>query len=588
VRVLPDVAAIGREFDYGVPHEWLADERAALVRIGSVVRIDLNGRRVGGWIVDDDVEPTDGVTVRGLAKISGLGPDADVLALARWTAWRWAGRVAAPLTAATPGHVVSGLPARGEPPSASMVPVGAAAVDGYADRAFAAGAAVLRVPASIGDRPLVLAAVRAAAARGGWALVLSPSVDRARVIAADLRRAHLATALYPRDWAQAAAGACVVGARAAAFAPLARLGAVLVLDEHDEAYKEERTPAWHARDVVIERARRAGVPCVLSAPSPTLDASWRDGRQWGETITMSRNEERAAWPIIDVIDVRREEPGGARLSARLVPVLRGPGPVVCVLNRTGRAKLLACGACGEIARCETHRVPLVQDDAGVLTCPHGDEHRPAVCANCGSTALRNLRQGVARVREELEALAMRPVIEVTGAHVLRDARADVYIGTEAVLHQLTHAHAVIFLDFDQELLAPRVRAGEQAMTLLTRAARLVGARADGGRILVQTRWPRHDVLDAAQRADPGRFAERERARRHDLHLPPFRADALVSGSAAAEYVDRLGHPLGITVQGPSNGQWLVHSRDHRVLCDALAAVDRPSGRLRVEVDPLRI
>jgi primosomal protein N' (replication factor Y) len=192
------------------------------------------------------------------------------------------------------------------------------------------------------------------------------------------------------------------------------------------------------------------------------------------------------------------------------------------------------------------------------------------------------------VREELEALAMRPVVEVTGAHVLRDARADVYIGTEAVLHQLDHARAVIFLDFDQELLAPRVRASEQAMTLLTRAARLVGSRAEGGRILVQTRWPRHDVLDAATRADPGRFAERELARRRALDLPPFRAQAVVSGSAAAEFIERLGRPLGLVVQGPSDGHWLIGAPDHRGLCDALATVERPSGRLRLEVDPLRV
>ena len=585
MRVLPDVAAISREFDYGVPAEWLADGRASLVRVGSLVRIDLAGRRVGGWIVDDDVEAPDGVTVRGLAKISGLGPDADVLALARWTAWRWAGRVSAVLTSASPGHVVTSVSASAALPS---VPVAATTVETYADRAFRAERAVMRVPASISDRALVLAAVRAAAARGGWALVLSPSVDRARAIAGELRRANIAVALYPRDWAQAAAGATVVGARAAAFATMPRLGSVLLLDEHDEAYKEERAPAWHARDVVIERAQRAGAPCVLSAPSPSLDASWRDGAAWGDLVSLSRTEERAAWPIIDVIDVRREVPGGARLSARLVPVLRGPGPVVCVLNRTGRAKLLACAACGEIARCERHRLPLTQDDGGLLVCPADGETRPAVCAHCGSTSLRNLRQGVARVREELEALAMRPVIEVTGAHALRDARADVYVGTEAVLHQVDHAKAVVFLDFDQELLAPRVRASEQAMTLLTRAARLVGPRADGGRILVQTRWPRHEVLDAAQRADPSRFTERESERRRELRLPPFSAQALVSGSAAAEYIDRLGHPFGLTVQGPSNGQWLVTAASHLALCDALAAVERPTGRLRVEVDPLRI
>src|SRR4029079_16439891 len=136
------------------------------------------------------------------------------------------------------------------------------------------------------------------------------------------------------------------------------------------------------------------------------------------------------------IDVRREGPSGGRLSARLVPGLRGAGPVVCVLNRTGGARLLACAACGELVRCERHRIPLTQDAAGLLVCPEGDESRPAVCSHGGSTKLRTLREGVARMREELEALAMRPVIEVTAAHVLRDARADVYVGTEAVLHQV--------------------------------------------------------------------------------------------------------------------------------------------------------
>jgi hypothetical protein len=71
-------------------------------------------------------------------------------------------------------------------------------------------------------------------------------------------------------------------------------------------------------------------------------------------------------------------------------------------------------------------------------------------------------------------------------------------------------------------------------------------------------------------------------------MPPFCAQALISGSSAAEYIDRLGRPLGLTVQGPSNGQWLVTAADHRALCDALATVERPSGRLRIEVDPLRI
>jgi primosomal protein N' (replication factor Y) len=208
--------------------------------------------------------------------------------------------------------------------------------------------------------------------------------------------------------------------------------------------------------------------------------------------------------------------------------------------------------------------------------------------------MRNLRAGVTRVREELEALAQRRVVEVTAAKPLEPATSSlgpdterVYVGTEAVLHQLDSAHAVIFLDFDQELLAPRALAAEQAGALLVRAARLVGARDEGGRVVVQTRLPRHEVIDAALHADPGRLAVVERARREELALPPFAALALVSGPAAGAFAERLGRPLGVDVLGPMDGRYLVRAADHATLCAALAAVERPAGRLRIAVDPHR-
>jgi primosomal protein N' (replication factor Y) len=570
--VLPDVAGIDKTFDYTVPKEWFADGRADLVAPGSVVRIDLHGRRVGGWIVGVDVEPPSGVTLRPLAKVSGLGPPPDVIELARWAAWRWCGRLSAVLTSASPPNVVRGLPT----PSARIpAPV---ALDRFSDDAFRGVGSVVRLPPGADAFDLVLAAVRR-----GNALVVTPSVVDAKRVTSRLRRAGVGVALHPRDWAVGAAGATVVGARASVFAPVRDLAAVVVLDEHDEALQEERVPTWHARDVAVERARRAGVPCVLVSPVPTLEAL--DALP---LVAGSRAEERAGWPIVDVVDRRRDDPAASGLlGARLVPYLRGHGPVVCVLNRTGRSRLLACDACGELARCEQCAAAVVQADETSFSCPRCGATRPAVCAACGATRLRNLRAGVSRVREELEALAQRPVVEVTGANELVDRRADVYVGTEAVLHQVHDARVVIFLDFDQELLAPRARAAEQAMALLVRAARLVGARDGGGRVVVQTRVARHEVLDAAVRADPGRLVAVERERRRELRLPPFTALALVSGAAADAFVERLGRPLGIEVQGPLDGRYLLRAPDHRTLCDALAAVERPPGRLRVEVDPLR-
>jgi primosomal protein N' (replication factor Y) len=200
--------------------------------------------------------------------------------------------------------------------------------------------------------------------------------------------------------------------------------------------------------------------------------------------------------------------------------------------------------------------------------------------------------GVSRAREELEALLGEPVVEVTGAAAGQELPpARVYVGTEAALHQVEAANLVAFLDFDQELLAPRYRAAEEALALLVHAGRLVGGRRGSGRVLVQTRVPDHPVIRAALHADPGRFADAEAEQRRALRWPPFAAMAEVSGAAAATYIERLGSPLGVEVRGPLDGRWLLRSPDHETLCDALAAVERPpssAGRLRVAVDPLRV
>ncbi len=263
--------------------------------------------------------------------------------------------------------------------------------------------------------------------------------------------------------------------------------------------------------------------------------------------------------------------------------------MVCVLNRKGRAALLACVACGELARCEVCTGPVADVGEGVLGCRRCGATRPAVCTACGATRMKALRVGVTRAREELELLAGRPVAEVTGDDGGRDGlpAAPVLVGTEAVLHRVAGAYAVAFLDFDQELLAPRYRAGEQALALLGRAARLTGGRHRGGRVLVQTRLPGHEVLDAAVHADPSRFALVESARRAALRLPPETALAVVSGPAAPAFVE--GVPTGeVEILGPSDGRWLLRASDHRALTDALARTVRPPGRLRVEVDPRRV
>jgi primosomal protein N' (replication factor Y) len=231
---------------------------------------------------------------------------------------------------------------------------------------------------------------------------------------------------------------------------------------------------------------------------------------------------------------------------------------------------------------------------------------------------------VTRVREELAALLPDVGVAMVDAATGDVPAEPVLIGTEAVLHRVDPHPAgatsvVVFLDFDAELLAPRFRAGEQALWLLVRAARLVGPRAAGGRLIVQTRLPRHEVIEAAVRADPGLLAEAERPRRKLLDLPPYAALARLTGdpaalAAAAAALRAQGPGIGVsggagtagsgrdgdaggrgagTAAGPGRAGdgVLVRAPSADALAGALAAAlaaGRPAGRLRAEVDPLRV
>jgi len=368
-----------------------------------------------------------------------------------------------------------------------------------------------------------------------------------------------------------------------------------VLDEGDEALQEERVPTWQARDVAVERARRAGVPVTLVAPLPTPEAA---ALAHGAVTRPSPREERAGWPQVEVVDQRVEPPGNGLLSEALARALHrtvdAGERAVCVLNRKGRAKLLTCLNCSTVATCERCDAAVIEVEPGVLTCPRCGTTRPTICTACHATKLRASRLGVQRLRDALAALLPRTEIAWLDASVTEVPDAPVVVGTEAVLHRVP-ARLVAFLDLDQELFAHRVRAGQQAAGLLARAARLVGPRDRGGRLLLQTHAPDHPVVGFALGGDPTAVMAAEEERRRVLGYPPFGAVAELSGEADAvrAALDAIG--LMARVVGPSSQgsglAALVASDDADALADVLeiaGPAGKAAGRLRMAVDPPRV
>ncbi|MBM3659288.1 MAG: hypothetical protein FJW95_07260, partial [Actinobacteria bacterium] len=260
-----------RAFDYVVP-----EALAGVLTVGTIVRVPLHGRRVRGWVVADDVSPeTDPGRLVPVHKVASAGPPPGLVDLARWAAHRWAGPVTAFLRAASPPNAVLG-PVRAETESA-LHPVAAPPVEVGDTWPPDAVRCVTWPPAA--DRR---ALVRSLCAAAGSTLVLVPEPGAAgplvRAIAHEGREVlHHHSGLSDRArtavWDGARAGAqVVVGGRAAVWLPIPDLAAVVILDERDEAYQEERAPTWSARDVGAERAARAGATTTLVSPAPGPEA----------------------------------------------------------------------------------------------------------------------------------------------------------------------------------------------------------------------------------------------------------------------------------------------------------------------------
>jgi primosomal protein N' (replication factor Y) (superfamily II helicase) len=603
-RVQPDLPAVARAFDYLVP-----EEAAGVVRVGTIVRVPLHGRRVRGWVVADAVEPEARRSeLRPLTKVVSAGPPAEVVELCRWAAWRYAGPLPLLLRSASPPNVV---PPSGDPELHTAVFPRREAPDGIdagaVDELVTREQALLSWPPGADWQGVVGALVADEAST----IVVAPESRRVRALVDELRRCgrevivvrgNDSDARRTESWDRARAGATVVvGGRVAVLAPVPDLAATLVLDEGDEALKEERAPTWNARELALERARRAGARCTLLSPAPTLESE----AATGPPARPTRPFERDGWPRFDVVDLRDEPPGRGLYSDVLTAALHATvdrgARAVCVVNRKGRAQLLVCRQCGHIAQCEVCDAAVAETETGFV-CRRCGTERPRVCLHCHSTRFARRRPGVTRVREEMAALLSRVTVAEVDATTTALPSAPVLVGTEAVLHRANAAPAgielVAFLEFDQELLATRYRAAEQALWLLVRAARVVGGRRGDGRVLVQSRVPDHDVIEASLAADPTIVADAERARRRILGFPPF--GGLVEMSGAPDAVDVACSALravhGLRVLGPvavgASSRALVQADSADVLCDALAGVDltpaREHGRLRVDVDPLRV
>jgi primosomal protein N' (replication factor Y) len=479
------------------------------------------------------------------------------------------------------------------------------------------GAWLWRMPTR--EQPDAVAAVaRAAVEVGEQTLILAPEIEAIERLVRLLRRTlpvghsvapyhsglgRNRSAVY--EAARAGRVDVLVGTRTAALLPLARLGAICVVDEPNEAHRAgpgyEGLPI-HARDVALERGfiESAGVVCL--SPFPSLRLYARELRRRARIRELPARQARR-WPSVRIVDVRGS---GAILNSTLLDACRRGveegGRVGVVANRLGYATAVTCNRCGTLRSCPDCGLALtLHEKAGLLVCGRCGHSETATdgCRECGSDRLSPTGLAVERVREEISASLEEPVGLITASErELEDA--PVVVGTaRPVLDR--EWDAVILPDADTPLLGSSIGAVE-------RAFRLVYGAAEAARnlLLVQTRLPEHYALQAAVRGDYPAFAAAELPRLRALDYPPFAHLASLTLEGHEETVQRavesrlrpalesrveMSTPVPLIGAGGAP-DWLVllRSGDRSAVARAATLAARLAAethglKARVEVDP---
>jgi len=467
-----------------------------------------------------------------------------------------------------------------------------------------------------GKTEIYLRAIAEARSAGLGALLLVPEIALTPQLVARFRArfgdsiAVLHSGLGDRQrddaWRALRTGAVslAIGARSALFAPVKDLGVIVVDEEHDPSFKQEEGFRYHARDMALLRAARAGALCILGSATPSVETRYLAERGRIRLLELPDRATVQSLPSVEIVDLARNRSGpsgnallSAPLHRALEACLADGGQAILFLNRRGFAPSVRCAACGEVVECPACSVALTEHRrAGLLRCHYCDFSMPPGerCPDCGAGELTRIGLGTEKLEDTLrEAFAPARIARLdrdtaTGAGVesvldqLRHREIDILVGTQMVTkgHDMPGVTLVGVVLADQSLAFPDFRAAERTFQLLSQVAGRAGRGEAPGRVVFQTFQPDNPAIRLAAAHDYDAFYRAELSARRELAYTPFsrlvavRVDAGDEGRAR-EAAEILAH---VAASHPAAAEAAV-----RVLGPAVAPIARLRGRYRYRV-----
>lgn len=471
-----------------------------------------------------------------------------------------------------------------------------------------------------GKTEVYLRAIGEAVSRGKQAIVLVPEIsltpqtverfaerfgDRIAVF-------HSGLSLGERydEWRRVRAGAVdvAIGARSAVFAPFERLGLIVIDEEHENTYKQEDDPRYHAREVAEERARLTGAVVVLGSATPSIESYHAAVEGRIGLVKMPFRVDGSQLPKVTVVDMREELKAKNRsiFSRRLTEAIRerlaARQQTILFLNRRGHSTFVLCRSCGHVMKCPSCDVSLTYHlGEASLICHYCDfrEPVPEICPACGSKYIRHFGAGTEKVEEEVkrvfpEARVARMDVDTTrrkGAHerilsAFRRREVDILVGTQMIAKGLDFPGVTLVgvVSADTSLNLPDFRSPERTFQLLTQVAGRAGRGGSPGEVIIQTYSPEHYSIVCAASHDYEGFYQQEIESRRRLGYPPF--SHIINIVAAAPTEPAAVRAINAVVEGVYDalgGQEGTERAGIEILGPSPAPIVRLRGRYRWRV-----
>lgn len=353
----------------------------------------------------------------------------------------------------------------------------------------------------------------------------------------------------------------MIGPRSALFTPFANLGLIIIDEEHENAYKSEISPKYHAREAARFRAERSHASLVLGSATPSVESYYKALHGEYKLYTMTKRAKKdSVLAETAVVDLRKELAEGNKsmfsriLQEKIKDRLEKRQQIMLFINRRGYANFVSCRSCGEALKCPHCDVSLTLHTGGRMVCHYCGYQipQPKICPSCGSKYIAAFGTGTQKVEAALKAAfpavrTLRMDADTTskkGGHeeilsAFAAGEADALIGTQMIVkgHDFANVTLVGIIAADLSLHASDYRCSEQTFELLTQAAGRAGRGQEKGDVIIQTYMPEHYCIQAAAAQDYLSFYHQEMAYRKILSYPPF--SQMVQIQAASPREDLL-------------------------------------------------